>query len=73
MIVFLLHINVSLIFRFRLLNSEIGNDHKLGCSVLLVGYRVRFRLLNSEIGNDLTNETFTKKRVCFVFVSLTRR
>ena len=37
-------------WRFRLLNSEIGNDH------LILGTRLssymRFRLLNSEIGND---------------------
>ena len=36
--------------RFRLLNSEIGNDHT--CRKSLFERPFRFRLLNSEIGND---------------------
>ena len=41
---------------FRLLNSEIGNDHRIP--------RIRmrrlksFRLLNSEIGNDQNEQNF---------------
>ena len=37
-------------FRFRLLNSEIGNDQKLASHSR--ERRLGFRLLNSEIGND---------------------
>ena len=56
--------------RFRLLNSEIGNDlipnaaFKATCS--------SFRLLNSEIGNDQGLEN-TSVSIDVVFVSLTRR
>ena len=40
--------------RFRLLNSEIGNDQK---SMEMIKKAFRgFRLLNSEIGNDLNEE-----------------
>ena len=38
--------------RFRLLNSEIGNDPYVDGEVF-VGSTKGFRLLNSEIGNDL--------------------
>ena len=37
--------------RFRLLNSEIGNDQKNSIGSIRK-YNVGFRLLNSEIGND---------------------
>ena len=56
---------------FRLLNSEIGNDHK-NRLILYRTYPIGFRLLNSEIGNDqpiIINERNRQK----VFVSLTRR
>ena len=35
---------------FRLLNSEIGNDHRINWRGNLK--KLGFRLLNSEIGND---------------------
>ena len=38
---------------FRLLNSEIGNDHKYVTGIN-DNYVLSFRLLNSEIGNDPT-------------------
>ena len=38
--------------RFRLLNSEIGNDQKRP-TISNASERTCFRLLNSEIGNDL--------------------
>ena len=39
--------------RFRLLNSEIGNDHRDEKYKQFLGFC--FRLLNSEIGNDPSN------------------
>ena len=45
--------NVNLVGRFRLLNSEIGNDHET--IFTQEGPNLRFRLLNSEIGNDQMN------------------
>ena len=57
---------------FRLLNSEIGNDHLIVLFILKSPFR--FRLLNSEIGND---QVARMKHYIFqvkaVFVSLTRR
>ena len=42
--------NVNLLGRFRLLNSEIGND-QMNIKTIETIF-TRFRLLNSEIGND---------------------
>ena len=37
-------------WRFRLLNSEIGNDQEV--NFIMENVKSGFRLLNSEIGND---------------------
>ena len=57
--------SIVLLNRFRLLNSEIGNDREV--YTFEENERVSFRLLNSEIGNDLlskieTDESYT---LCF--------
>ena len=59
-------------FRFRLLNSEIGNDRKYA-DIILSHDEVCFRLLNSEIGNDHNHYNHIVKYFLYVFVSLTRR
>ena len=41
---------------FRLLNSEIGNDHNFGIWLKLLDKG--FRLLNSEIGNDHEDKAY---------------
>ena len=41
---------IATIDRFRLLNSEIGNDQDIG--IYRRKIKKGFRLLNSEIGND---------------------
>ena len=56
---------------FRLLNSEIGNDHNTETAKKLGDFC--FRLLNSEIGNDLNMENQVFNVMISVFVSLTRR
>ena len=58
-------------FNFRLLNSEIGNDHEwFNDTGKFISH---FRLLNSEIGNDLVQEVATINGLPSIFVSLTRR
>ena len=59
------------VFRFRLLNSEIGND--LENKVFTVQISSSFRLLNSEIGNDQVIQWNNNLLKLQVFVSLTRR
>ena len=47
---------------FRLLNSEIGNDHRINWRGNLK--KLGFRLLNSEIGKDLKNNGQVPKSDC---------
>ena len=47
----LIFVLAKLVGCFRLLNSEIGNDHDVATELEIIDSG--FRLLNSEIGNDL--------------------